>query len=120
MKKVHITKNLSIKIRNLTHYYKVDTQMMLEEKSRVNIKLLDNWLNLSHIYFKIFYGYDIGYVRPAANCSIGSTSVEYVKAKVISRSAVGIKLLPEGLNDPTKQILVGLNYIFLSFIAKAR
>jgi hypothetical protein len=34
-------------------------------------------------------------------------------------NAVASKLTPEGFLDPTKKIIVGLNYIFLSFIDKA-
>jgi len=34
-------------------------------------------------------------------------------------NAVGSKLTPEGFLDPTKHIMVGLNYIFLSFVDKA-
>ena len=74
-KKIHITKNLTIKIRNIANFYKVDPHMMLEEKAEVNVRLLDNWLNLSEIYFKLFFGYDIGDVRPAVNSQAGPRSI---------------------------------------------
>jgi hypothetical protein len=34
---------------------------------KVNIRLIDNWLNLSEIYFRLFSGYNLAYVRPAFN-----------------------------------------------------
>lgn len=66
-KRIHIAKNLTIKLRNLASFSKIDPHMMLEEKAEVNMRLLENWLNLSELYFKLFYGFDIGFVRPAAN-----------------------------------------------------
>ena len=84
------------------------------------MRLLDNWLNLSEIYFKLFFGYDMGYLRPAANCQVGIVSTEYIKATTMWKGAVGAKLVPESFKNPRKDILLGLNYIFLGIIDKAR
>jgi hypothetical protein len=36
------------------------------------------------------------------------------------KGAVGAKLVPESFKNPRKDILLGLNYIFLGIIDKAR
>jgi hypothetical protein len=76
--------------------------MMLEEKAEVNWRFLDNWLNLSEMYFKLFYGFNIGFVRPVAHSQAGIKSTEYMKSATMSKQAVGEKLVPEGFQDPTK------------------
>jgi hypothetical protein len=76
--------------------------MMLEEKALVNVRLLDNWLNLSEIYFKLFFGFDIGFIRPTAISQIDESSMEHIKPAIMSQRVVGAKLLPEGFRDPTK------------------
>lgn len=63
--------------------------MMLEEKAEVNMRLLENWLNLSELYFKLFYGFDIGFVRPAANSQVGIKSTEFMKSTIMAKRAVG-------------------------------
>lgn len=102
LKKIHITKNLTIKLRNLANFCKIDSHMMLEEKSDVNLRLLDNWLNLSELYFNLFYGYNIGFMRPAAYSQSGLNLTECIKSMTMSKRAVGEKLVPEGFKDPTK------------------
>ena len=62
--------------------------MLLEDKQLVNIRLMDNWLNLTDIYFKIFFNHDLGYVRPTAN-NQSSRSIERCKVTNMSRRAVG-------------------------------
>lgn len=99
---MHITKNLTIKLRNLTNFYKVEPHVMLEDKALVNVKLLDNWLNLSQIYFNLFFNYNLNYIRPAYFIMVGSRSTEHLKAKIMSKRALGAKLSPEGFSDPTK------------------
>ena len=47
MKKIFVTKNLTVKIRNLHNYSKVEKHIMLEEKSFVNSKLIENFLNMT-------------------------------------------------------------------------
>jgi len=39
--------------------------MLLEEKSFVNSKLIDNFLNMTEIYFKLFFGHNVAYMRPS-------------------------------------------------------
>ena len=67
---------------------------MVEEKAGVNLKLLDNWMNLSELYFKLFYGYDIGFVRSAVNIQAELISTEYFKSVTMSKRVVGEKLVP--------------------------
>ena len=102
LKKISITKNLTIKLKNLTNYCKIEPHLLLEDKALVNVRLLDNWLNLGEMYFKIFFGYELNYVRPAAYSMAGSKSPEHMKANVMSRRLVGTKLIPEGFRNPAK------------------
>ena len=62
----------------------------------------------------------MGYLRPTVNCQVGIVSNEYLKAKTMLKRAVGVKLVPESFKNPRKDILLGLNYIFLAIIDKAR
>ena len=63
--KISLTKSMIIKIRNLNSYDRINMFMMFEDKARVNVKLLDNWLNLSKIYFKLFFKHCL--VKPSMN-----------------------------------------------------
>jgi hypothetical protein len=47
-------------------------------------------------------------------------STEYLRAMAMWKRAVGAKLVPESFKNPRKDILLGLNYIFLGIIDKAR
>ena len=61
--KIALTKSMIIKVRNLNSYDRISMFMMFEDKERVNVKLLDNWLNLSKIYFKLFFNHCL--VKPS-------------------------------------------------------
>ena len=55
--KIALTKSMIIKVRNLNSYDRISMFKMFEDKARVNVKLLDNLLNLSKIYFKLFFNH---------------------------------------------------------------
>ncbi len=91
---MYITKNLTIKIRNLTNYYKAESHNLLEDKAGVNVKLIDNWLNLADIYFRLFHKFSLGFVRPSANGLSGAPPQEVNKVLVMGKRTTGQKLLP--------------------------
>ncbi len=57
LKTIALTKSMVVKVRSCHRHDKVDMFMMFEDKTRVNVKLLDNWLNLSKVYFKLFFNH---------------------------------------------------------------
>jgi hypothetical protein len=63
--KIALTKSMIIKVRNLNSYDRINMFMMFEDKARVKVKMLDNWLNLSKIYFKLFFNHFL--VKPPMN-----------------------------------------------------
>lgn len=94
--------------------------MLLQDKQRINIKLMDNYLNLCQTYFKIFSNYNIYYIRPSFNEFPDPYFSEYSKAVMMIQRNVCTKLLPESFKCPQKELLSGMNFLFLSFVEKAK
>ncbi len=118
--RIFVTKNLTIKIRNLSQHCKVEPYMMLEDKTAVNRKLVDNFLNLSEIYFMIFLRHNISFARPSSASNSEMQFSKYSKSATILKNIVGSRFIGNGVHDPIQDIVVGLNYIFLEFVDKAQ
>lgn len=54
--------------------------MKLEDKFMVNTKLIDNYLNLSKIYFRLLFNHNLIYTRPSKHKEVEGMMTEFQKS----------------------------------------
>ena len=114
-----ITKKLGIKIRGLEHFFRSDKQMAWEDFDIINRKRSESILNLSSLFFKLFYRVDILYARPRNNGSLLNTLLDESKLNGIDKMRI-YNSIPKEVAGKTKELLTSLNYIFSEQIYTAR
>jgi hypothetical protein len=119
LKNILITKKLGIKVRGLENFFKSDKQMVWEDFDIINQKRSESIINLSSLFFKLFYRVDILYARPKTIGSPINTLFDDSKLNCIEKMSI-YNSIPKEVTGKTKDLLTSLNYIFSEQIYAAR
>jgi hypothetical protein len=119
LKNILITKKLGIKVRGLENFFKSDKQMAWEDFDIINQKRSESIINLSSLFFKLFYRVDILYARPKTIGSPINTLFDDSKLNGIEKMSI-YNSIPKEVTGKTKDLLTSLNYIFSEQIYAAR
>lgn len=119
LKNILITKKLGIKIRGLENFFRSDKQMAWEDFDIVNKKRSESILNLSSLFFKLFYRVDILYARPTTARSPINTLFDESKLNGIEKMSI-YNSIPKEVTGKTKDLLTSLNYVFSEQIYAAK
>ncbi len=119
LKNILITKKLGIKVRGLENFFKSDKQMVWEDFDIINQKRSESIINLSSLFFKLFYRVDILYARPKTIGSPINTLFDDSKLNGIEKMSI-YNSIPKEVKGKTKDLLTSLNYIFSEQIYAAR
>jgi hypothetical protein len=119
LKNIMVTKKLGIKMRGLENYFKSDKQMAWEDFDIINKKRSESILNLSSLFFKLFYRVDILYARPSTVGSPVNTLFDESKLNGIQKISI-YNSIPKEVTGKTKDLLTSLNYIFSEQIYAAK
>lgn len=111
LKHVLITKKLGVKMKFIENFFKSQKQMIWEHKDALNEKRSECILNLSSLFFKLFYRFNLLYTRPKIQTSNSSLLVEECKLNGIKRMSIS-ESIPKEITGKTKELLVSLNFIF--------
>jgi hypothetical protein len=65
LRKIYVTKNLSVKLRGLGHYWKPEKHILLEDKRLVNWNITQSLLNLTQLYSRLFFNRLPIYIKPS-------------------------------------------------------
>lgn len=106
-----LTKKLCVKMRGLDDFFKSDKQMVWEDFDLVNRKRSESILNLSDLYFKLFYNRHLYYIRPRAFLKLNKQLSERWKLVEMDKISIGNDL-PKDVTSKTKELLTSLNYLF--------
>ncbi len=98
-------------MRGLDDFFKSDQQIAWEDFDLVNRKRSESILNLSNLYFKLFYNRNIHYMRPKAFQAIDKQPSESCNLRGTEKLNIG-NYLPKDVTLKTKELLTSLNYIF--------
>jgi hypothetical protein len=93
--------------------------MAWEDFDLINRKRSESILNLSSLFFKLFYRVDILYARPRINGSLLNTLLDESKLNGIDKMRI-YNSIPKEVTGKTKELLTSLNYIFSEQIYTAR
>ncbi len=98
-------------MRGLEDFFKSDKQMVWEDFDLVNRKRSESILNLSDLYFKLFYNRYLHYIRPIAFSKLNKQFSERWRLVEINKIGIGNDL-PKDVISKTKELLTSLNYLF--------
>lgn len=77
--------------------------MLLEEKSFVNSKLIDNFLNMTEIYFKLSFGHVVAYMRPSLTAHSQTIKIsEHYRGINMAKKNIGTKIGHHNLPSPMR------------------
>ena len=106
-------------MRGLDDFFKSDKQMVWEDFDIINQKRSESIINLSSLFFKLFYRVDILYARPKTIGSPINTLFDDSKLNGIEKMSI-YNSIPKEVKGKTKDLLTSLNYIFSEQIYAAR